>query len=560
MNPTDEQQHAIDLAKRGIDLKLAAFAGAGKTTTLKLIANTLGPRRGIYLAFNKAIVNSLEGKLPRNVEARTFHSLAYRQFGVPLRHKLEKRLTGAYVASRLRIGATSIETETGQRRMIQPSSIGYYVMQCAQALARHDGRDVPLSAYPYPDLRNLSKGQMAAFRRDYAPLAEKLWTLMADPNDDCPATHDVYVKRWVSSLPQLPVDFLLFDEAQDADSLMIRLVQNQNAQKIWVGDAYQSIYQWRGAINAMDRIEAQTAYLTQSFRFGEAVAERAQILLWALGCKQRIRGLESRPSRVERLDECDAMIFRTNAAVIEELIQLHAEGKGRGVSATGVDSAMKRLMAIKQLRDGQNPGGEFALFKDYFELLEYANSASGGDMLPLVKIEKDYGAEKVMDLLQAASRVHDPRLVLSVGHQAKGLEWNRVKLGHDFKLPSTVAERRAAAEAGDPPPREPSDEENRLLYVCLTRAIDVLDDSLIDYRGFFERMGDLPPPQGREHASAIEEAETLLGEGVAANVLPRRVASAISDVASTERRDLLARVASAIAISEQQRREAAHAA
>lgn len=560
MNPTDEQQHAIDLAVRGSDLKLAAFAGAGKTTTLKLVANALERKRGIYLAFNKAIVTSLEGKLPRNVEARTFHSLAYRQFGGPLRHKLEKRLTGAYVATRLRIGATSIETETGGRRMIQPSSIGYYVMQCATAYARHAGRDMPISAYPYPDMRNLSKAQMARFRQDYAPLAVKLWALMADVNDDCPATHDVYVKQWVESRPQLPVDFLLFDEAQDADSLMIRLVQDQNAQKIWVGDAYQSIYQWRGAVNAMERIEAKTAYLTQSFRFGEAVAERAQLILWALGCKQRIRGLAQRESRVERLRDCDAMIFRTNAAVIEELINLHSEGKSTGVSATGVDSAMKRLLAIKQLRDGNNPGGEFALFKDYLELLEYANTPSGGDMLPLVQIEKEYGADRVMDLLESASRVRDPRLVLSVGHQAKGLEWNRVKLGADFKTPSTAEERRRAAEAGDPPPREPSDEEHRLLYVCLTRAIDVLDDSLIDYRGYFERLGDLPAPAGREHASALDEAEGLIAEGVGAAELPRRVAAAISDVASSERRELLARVASDIAIDEHKRRLAAQAA
>lgn len=554
MNPTEEQLHAMNLAKKGGDLKLAAFAGAGKTTTLKLVAKELGRKNGIYLAFNKAIVGSLEGKLPENVEARTFHSLAYAKFGTALRHKLNSRLTGDYVANRLNLSGTIVETEAGERRQIRPATLGYYVIQCAQAYARWDGSDMPVKAFPYPDIRGLSRPVLAGLRNEYATAAIRLWALMADPSDSCPATHDVYVKQWVESRPQLRRDFLLFDEAQDADPLMIRLVQNQDSQKIWVGDQYQSIYTWRGAVNAMDRIEAQTAYLTQSFRFGEAVAERAQLVLWALGCKQRIRGFEGRNSRVEELKEYDAQIFRTNAAVIGRLIELHERGMGDRVSATGIDSAVNRLKAIQRLRDGGTAGGEFSLFKSYDELQEYANTPAGGDMLPLIKIERKYGAEKVIDLLNRSKAVRDPRLVLSVGHQAKGLEWSRVKMGADFLTPSTAAERQMAKEAGDPPPREPTDEENRLLYVCLTRAIDVLDDSNVDYRGFFERLGDLPAPRGREHASALDEAETLLEEGCDQEDLVKKTAAAISDVASTERRDLLARVASAIAIAEQDRR------
>lgn len=554
MNPTDEQQHAIDLARGGGDLKLAAFAGAGKTTTLKLIAKALGGRRGLYLAFNKAIVQSLEGKLPNNVEARTFHSLAYARFGAPLRDKLNSRLTGDYVAARLNLPGTLVETQIGERRPLKPATMGYYVMQCAQAYARWDGREMPLSAYPLPDMRGLSKAVLSGLRQQYAPYAATLWALMSDPLDACPATHDVYVKQWVESRPALNRDFLLFDEAQDADPLMIRLVQSQSSQKIWVGDQYQSIYTWRGAVNAMDRIEAQTAYLTQSFRFGEAVAERAQLILWALGCKQRIRGFEGRASRVAELKDADAEIYRTNGAVIKRLIELHEQGRAGGVSATGIDSAVTRLQAIQRLRDGGTAGGEFCLFRSYEELVEYANTPSGGDMLPLVKIEKSHGAEKVMGLLQQAKTVRDPRVVLSVGHQAKGLEWSRVKMGGDFLMPSTADERGMAQAAGEPPPREPSPEENRLLYVCLTRAIDVLDDSAIDYHGFFEQMGDLPPPEGREHASALDEAEQLLEAGVSPSALPRKTALAISDVSSMDRRDLLARVASAIAVDADERR------
>ncbi|MGY3621811.1 hypothetical protein [Bradyrhizobium sp. USDA 10063] len=43
---------------------------------------------------------------------------------------------------------------------------------------------------------------------------------------------------------------------------------------IYVGDKYRQIYEWRGAVNAMKKIETQgETYLTTSFRFGTAIAE-----------------------------------------------------------------------------------------------------------------------------------------------------------------------------------------------------------------------------------------------------------------------------------------------
>lgn len=80
MQATAEQIDAIDLASQGKSMKLIAFAGAGKTSTLTMIAKRLGEdgKRGLYLAFNKDIAREAGGKLPPNVQASTFHSLAYR--------------------------------------------------------------------------------------------------------------------------------------------------------------------------------------------------------------------------------------------------------------------------------------------------------------------------------------------------------------------------------------------------------------------------------------------------------------------------------------------------
>ena len=56
MNPTKEQVEAVDLSVKGA-LRVNAYAGTGKTSTLKLIAAEaeLRNQRGLYHAFNKSI-------------------------------------------------------------------------------------------------------------------------------------------------------------------------------------------------------------------------------------------------------------------------------------------------------------------------------------------------------------------------------------------------------------------------------------------------------------------------------------------------------------------------
>jgi superfamily II DNA or RNA helicase len=74
---TEEQQFAVEKFRTRRPLKISAFAGAGKTTTLKMLARS---RRasGLYLAFNKAIAAEAKGKFPKSVDCRTTHSIAFK--------------------------------------------------------------------------------------------------------------------------------------------------------------------------------------------------------------------------------------------------------------------------------------------------------------------------------------------------------------------------------------------------------------------------------------------------------------------------------------------------
>lgn len=78
--PTTEQSVAVHKASNmSVDetLLITAFAGAAKTTTLELIAQSLPQSRFLYLAFNKAIVEEAKKRFPKNVTIKTTHSLAY---------------------------------------------------------------------------------------------------------------------------------------------------------------------------------------------------------------------------------------------------------------------------------------------------------------------------------------------------------------------------------------------------------------------------------------------------------------------------------------------------
>jgi hypothetical protein len=67
-----------------------------------------------------------------------------------------------------------------------------------------------------------------------------------------------------------------------------------------------------------------------------------------------------------------------------------------------------------------------------------------------------------------------PDVIVSTAHKAKGLEWDRVRIGDDFKGPKVDAETDQVLEMPDP-------EELRLAYVAVTRAQQELDPGSLAY-------------------------------------------------------------------------------
>ena len=281
--PTDEQLSALTMAMTGDSFKIVAYAGAGKTTTLKLISENLRGR-GLYLAFNKSIANEAQGKFPPNVKCQTFHSLAYRHVPRNITAKVSlPRMTPARLAMELGLSGIEVERSVdGVKKsvVLTPTKLANITSEAIITFCKTS------SAYPAPRHITppswLSDADKLQLQELLYPALEYCWLSSIDPRHSAGIGHDIYLKLWTLSNPIIPADFILFDEAQDADPLMMGALLQQNKQTIYVGDAHQQIYEWRGATNAMKRLPYPATLLTQSFRFGGEIAKVANIFLKAL--------------------------------------------------------------------------------------------------------------------------------------------------------------------------------------------------------------------------------------------------------------------------------------
>lgn len=458
--PTDEQMRALDLFGSGRSLKIEAGAGTGKTSTLVLLAEST-ERRGQYLAFNRAIVRDSADRFPRRVSCSTAHSLAYRsdpRFPEAIRTRA-RRLRATDVVGILGIDAIGLDD-----RVVSATYLAGYVLAAVRRFCQ--SADETVLARHFPTIKGIDEPGSYVNNNGVAdamlPVARAAWADLMSPRGRLRFDHDHYLKAWQLSGPRIGVDYVLFDEAQDANPVMVAVVAAQtHAQIVWVGDSQQQIYSFTGAVNALASIPADdTAYLTQSFRFGPAVADVANTILDRLpDAELRLVGTESIASVVAPVAEPDAILCRTNAEAVRTVLSLQRDGR-RPALVGGGDEVVRFAKAARELQEtGSTEHPELACFVSWQEVKRYVEEDEQGDDLRLlVKLVEDFGIDVILDALDRVMDERDADVIVSTAHKAKGREWEAVQLAADF-----------------PPPEKMGDEEWRLLYVAATRARAALD-------------------------------------------------------------------------------------
>ena len=461
MLPTHEQLQAVELFRTSQNLKLAAFAGAGKTSTLKMLANS-SEHRGLYLAFNKKIADEAKAGFPGHVDCRTTHSLAFQ--AMKHRYSSTTKLTSSLFPKQLSALRKYNRTVFSPTLALSETQLAFLVLKTVSAFCQDDRCNLSAEHVPkYGSLLGQKLDVIEVVRNLVLKEAQSLWLEMTDALTDTPLGHDGYLKLWALSEPEISASYILLDEAQDTNSAVLGVLRNQRCQIVYVGDKHQQIYEWRGAIDAMTNIDtAHSAFLTKSFRFGAEIALCATRVLQTLGEKRTITGNESIVSMISASGSAAAVLARTNSTVISEVIQ--ALDNGVKPYIVGGTEDLKRLIddvfELKKRRPARSP--EFFGFSNWPEVIEFASSEEGKSLQSFVNLVESQGETK---LWQAVSKVaeseRDADVVISTAHKAKGCEWQSVRLTEDFAT-------------SNPKNDCNPEEETRLFYVAMTRAREKL--------------------------------------------------------------------------------------
>lgn len=467
MNPTDEQTFALDCFSTEENLVVEAGAGTGKTSTLILMAEDT-TRKGQYIAFNKAIVTDAERRMPRNVKAKTAHGLAYGRVGFKYKARLNSpRMKSQDIANILGIKSLRVDGKDMAAGFLASAVMKAITNFCNSAdeepgtkhFSYIDGIDEPFS----DGKRSYANNDYV--RSELAPFLAVAWADINGLEGRLPFKHEHYLKIWQLSGPRIAADFILFDECQDANPVMLAIVEAQtHAQKVYVGDSQQAIYEFTGAINALGKLAdsgATTAFLTQSWRFGQEIADKANEVLGMLDAPLRLIGHPGMDSTVGFVPAPKAFLARTNGGAIEQLFAEMDRGGNPHLVGGGSDIISFAYGADKLMKGERTDNPELACFESWAEVKDYvANDQQGDDLKLLVSVMDRFGPIAIVSALQGQAKEDKASLVVSTAHKAKGREWDTVALAGDFP---------------DPEKREITEQELKLLYVAATRARDTLD-------------------------------------------------------------------------------------
>lgn len=466
--PTPEQQAIIDGCVAGQDLVIEAGAGTGKTSTLRMASTAMTGRSGLYVAYNRAIANEASGSFPANVACSTAHSLAFRAIGRNYAHRLppkSKRLPADEIASLLGL----LEPlRLGDDVTLSPAQLAGTVMATVGRFCQ--SADHGISAFHLPRVNGVADEDRKQLVELLLPLAVRAWTDLQRPDGRLPFQHDHYLKMWQLTRPGLNTDFVLFDEAQDANPVIAAIIQGQrNTQRIAVGDSCQAIYGWRGAVDALATWPAdQRLYLSQSFRFGQQIADEANKWLENLDAVLRLKGTPAIPSTIGAVESPDAILCRTNAEAVSQALTMLE--RDRRVALVGGGDDIKRLAeAAQQLQErGFTNHPELAAFTTWNAVQRYVrDDESGADLATFVRLVDKHGPCTVISTINQLSSEDNADVTVTTAHKAKGREWGQVLIASDFREP------KVNEQTGEPGviPRP----DAMLAYVSVTRAKKRLD-------------------------------------------------------------------------------------
>ncbi|XP_047479508.1 F-box DNA helicase 1-like [Penaeus chinensis] len=465
-------------------VKIVAFAGTGKTTTLLQMCQQRPHQKFLLVVYNKSVEEHCSKSFPTNVKVRTAHAMAFANVG--RRFLSIRRLDGNLSSSKI---SEFLEQKEGAGNRFRRAALVKNTIEIF--LNSHDDiltlQHVPVKDKDQNDIED--DYRLKILLSD----AEAVWKEMkqCSPTQKIAMSQDGQLKCWQLSKPRLQgYDVIMIDEGQDMNTAMFDIFLRQKCAKVIVGDPHQQIYSFRGAVNALQMVPAtHTYYLTQSFRFGPEISYVANCSLEVLknvqkqtlvgGRKQDFVYVSSKSEPVTSSGKklSTAYLARMNLTIYKLSISMCLDDKyshmsmsfAGGLAKYGFDTVLD-IYKLWQIQQGFGTAESLGIknkliakFKSVFSLRKFADNIDDHDLSNKIRMF-DYSGTKTPYHLQLLNRRCNGEpsrsdIVFSTIHKSKGLEFDWVIMLDDL-VPVNLPYQNMKYE-GD---------EHNLMYVAVTRA------------------------------------------------------------------------------------------
>jgi len=326
---TNEQQEVIKAIANHKMVKVIARAGCGKTHSALAVVDYYSPNKGLYFAFNKAIVVEGNSKFPPNIECRTIHALALKYSGLKVGtfsyHNIHEKLQ--YLDKRAIITTIDKFCNSG-------------------------------SLDPYRYCTDEIGGKLGSIASGYIELMVE---------GDIPASFGVILKYFHLMLAEeelvLGYDLIILDEAGDTTEVILEVFKLLNSpKKLMLGDPYQNIYTFTHTIDGFNYLKDKgiELELSNSYRVSPDIAEYIQAFSRKYIDEEfNFKGLNT---GFENNTEC--YITRTNARLIQVMQDLCDSGVDSFNSIRSIDDIFELVLTIITISAGTTiKGKSYAKYK-----------------------------------------------------------------------------------------------------------------------------------------------------------------------------------------------------